>query len=218
MCDGCFIRSDKKDPKLSSVDTTVTMTSAAQESFKQCRKFKDVKKNAKRWSKKGGASSSSDPPPAKKAKSSDVHMIITSDTIDDDSTEHPSKTARLVSPNVEDVDQSEDDDSDVDHELEGVASSSKSGGVTSCSKSDDKAHDSTKTRLKARGSSFAPVLRPEGSRPEGSSPTRGWAFLPTGLYILLPVMRINLQVLAGRWDDLFSSGIGFWNWIWRHRN
>jgi len=41
-----------------------------------------------------------------------------------------------------------------------------------------------------------------------SSPTRGWAFLPTGLYILLPIMRINLQVLADRWDDLFSSGIG----------
>jgi hypothetical protein len=30
-----------------------------------------------------------------------------------------------------------------------------------------------------------------------SSPTRGWAFVPTGLYFLLPVMRINLQVLAG---------------------
>ena len=41
-----------------------------------------------------------------------------------------------------------------------------------------------------------------------SSPTRGWAFLPTGVYILLPVMRINLQVLTGRWDDLFSSGFG----------
>jgi hypothetical protein len=52
-----------------------------------------VKKNAKRWSKKGGASSSSGPPPAKKAKSAAVHMIITSDDLDDDSTEHPSKTA-----------------------------------------------------------------------------------------------------------------------------
>jgi hypothetical protein len=30
-----------------------------------------------------------------------------------------------------------------------------------------------------------------------SSPTRGWAIVPTGLYFLLPVMRINLQVLAG---------------------
>jgi hypothetical protein len=29
-----------------------------------------------------------------------------------------------------------------------------------------------------------------------SSPTRGWAFVPTGLYFLLPVIRINLQVLA----------------------
>jgi hypothetical protein len=35
------------------------MTPAAQESFKQRRKFKAVKKNAKRWSsKKNGASSS----------------------------------------------------------------------------------------------------------------------------------------------------------------
>jgi hypothetical protein len=93
MCDGCFSRSDKKTPKLSSTDTTVTMTPAAQESFKQRRKFKDVKKNAKRWSKKGGASSSSDPPPAKKAKSAAVHMIITSDALDDNSTEHPSKTS-----------------------------------------------------------------------------------------------------------------------------
>ena len=30
-----------------------------------------------------------------------------------------------------------------------------------------------------------------------SSPTRGWAFVPTGLYFLLPVMRINLQALDG---------------------
>ncbi len=37
-----------------------------------------------------------------------------------------------------------------------------------------------------------------------SSPTRGWAFVPTELYFLLPVMRINLQVLAGRWDDFCS--------------
>jgi hypothetical protein len=104
MCDGCFSRRDKKAPKLSSADTTVTMTPADQESFKQRRKFKDVKKNAKRSSKKGGASSSSGPPPAKKAKSSAVHMIITSDALDDDSTEHPSKTARVASPDVEDAD------------------------------------------------------------------------------------------------------------------
>jgi hypothetical protein len=30
-----------------------------------------------------------------------------------------------------------------------------------------------------------------------SSPTRGWAFVTTGLYFLLPVMRTKLQVLAG---------------------
>jgi hypothetical protein len=29
-----------------------------------------------------------------------------------------------------------------------------------------------------------------------SSPTRDWAFVPTGLYFLLPVMIINLKVLA----------------------
>jgi hypothetical protein len=91
-------------------------------------------------------------------------MITTSDALHDDSTEHPSKTARVASPDVEDADQSEDDDSDDDQHLEGADSSSKSGGVTSCSKSHDKARDSTKTRLKARGSIFAPVLRPEGSR------------------------------------------------------
>jgi uncharacterized OB-fold protein len=63
MCDGCFSRRDKKAPKLSSADTSVTMTPAAQESFKQRRKFKAVKENAKRWSsKKNGASSSSGPP------------------------------------------------------------------------------------------------------------------------------------------------------------
>ena len=32
---------------------------------------------------------------------------------------------------------------------------------------------------------------------QNSSPTRDWAFVPTGLYFLLPVMRINLQVLGG---------------------
>ena len=79
------------------------------------RKFKDVKKNAKRWSKKGGASSSSGPPPAKKAKSGAVRMIITSDALADDSTEHPSKTVRVASSDVEDADQSEDDDCDDDH-------------------------------------------------------------------------------------------------------
>ena len=51
-----------------------------------------------------------------------------------------------------------------------------------------------------------------------SNPTRGWAFLPTDLYFLLPVIRINLQVLTDRWDDLFTSGFGFGFWIWRHRN
>ncbi len=68
MCDGCFSRRDKKAPKLSSADTTVTMMPAAQENFKQRRKFKDVKKNAKRWSKKDGASSSSGPPTKKANK------------------------------------------------------------------------------------------------------------------------------------------------------
>jgi hypothetical protein len=149
MCDGCFIRSDKKASTFSSADTTVTMTPATQESFKQCLKFKDVKKNAKGWSKKGGASSSSGRPPAKKAKSASVHMIITSDALDDDSTEHPSKTTSVASPDVEDTDQSEDDDSDVDHHLEGAVSSSKSGGITFCSKSDDKSRDSTKSRRQA---------------------------------------------------------------------
>jgi hypothetical protein len=48
MCDGCFSRHDKKTPKLSSADTSVTMTPTAQESFKQRRKFKAVKKNVKR--------------------------------------------------------------------------------------------------------------------------------------------------------------------------
>jgi hypothetical protein len=41
---------------------SVGVTSAAQEIFKQHRKFKAVKKNAKRWSsKKTGPSSSSEP-------------------------------------------------------------------------------------------------------------------------------------------------------------
>jgi hypothetical protein len=34
MCDGCFSQCDKKTPKLSSVDTSVTMTPADQETFK----------------------------------------------------------------------------------------------------------------------------------------------------------------------------------------
>jgi hypothetical protein len=164
MCDGFFSRRDKRDPKLSSADTTVTMMPAAQESFKQRRKFKDVKKNAKRWSKKVGASSFSEPTPAKKAKSGVAHMITTSDTLDDDSTERPSKTVCVASPDVEDADHSEDDDSDDAHQLEDTVSSSKSGGVTSCSKSDDKTRGSTKTRLKARGPGFTPVLRPEEAR------------------------------------------------------
>ncbi len=63
-----------------------------------------MKKNAKRWSEKGDASSSSGLPPVKKTKSSVVHMIITSDILDDDSTENPSKTTRVASTDVEDVD------------------------------------------------------------------------------------------------------------------
>jgi hypothetical protein len=46
--------SDKKTTKLSSADTEVTMTPAAQESFKQCRKCKTVKKNEKLWSENSG--------------------------------------------------------------------------------------------------------------------------------------------------------------------
>ena len=68
---------------------------------------------------------SSGPPAAKKAKFGAVHMITTSDVLDDDSTEHPSKTVHVVSSDVEDADQSEDDDSDVDDQLEGAASSSE---------------------------------------------------------------------------------------------
>jgi hypothetical protein len=37
-----------------------------------------------------------------------------------------------------------------------------------------------------------------------SSPTRGLAFVPTGLYFSLPAMRINLQGLTDKWDD-FSA-------------
>jgi hypothetical protein len=59
----------------SSADTSVTMTPAAQESFKQRRKFKAVKKNAKRWSSKKNGASSSSGPPSKKGKSGTVHMI-----------------------------------------------------------------------------------------------------------------------------------------------
>ena len=34
------------------------------------------------------------------------------------------------------------------------------------------------------------------------SPTRGWAcFFPRGYTFLFPVIRINLQVLAVRWDN-----------------
>ncbi len=130
MCDGCFGRSDKKAPSLSSADTSVTITPAAKESFNQRRKFKSVKKNAKRWSKLGGSkkgdSSSSSGPPSKKGKTGSVHMITAFN--DEGSTQHTSKKVRLASPAVADQ----------------------------C--------DSTKTRLKARGPRFAPVLRPEGSR------------------------------------------------------
>jgi hypothetical protein len=160
MCDGCFNRPDKKTPKLSSADTSVTMTPAAKESFNQRRKFKSVKKNAKRWSQQGfkkGDSSSSSGPLSKKDKTGAVHMLTAFN--DEGSTEHTSKKARLVSPAVA-------DESDNDPELAGAASSSKQGGVMPCSKSDDKEdpRDSTKVRLKARGPRFAPVPRPEGSR------------------------------------------------------
>ena len=128
LCDGCFSKRDKKSTALSSADTTVTMTPAAQESFQKRRKFKTAKKNAKRWSKKGGASSSSSPAPAKKAKSGAVLMLTTHAFDDEGSAEQSSKTMRLSPPAVED-DQPADDESD--DELEGAASSSKSGGVTS---------------------------------------------------------------------------------------
>jgi hypothetical protein len=72
MFDGCFSRSDKKAPKLSSTDTLVTMTPVSQEIFKQCRKFKSVKKNAYRWSSKKNGACSSSGPPSKKGKSGDV--------------------------------------------------------------------------------------------------------------------------------------------------
>ncbi len=96
MCDVCFSRCDKKVPKLSSVDTSVTMTSVAQQTFMktQRRKFKAVKKNAKRWSsEKNNASFFSGPPP-KKGKSGSVHMITTFN--DKGSDEHTSKEAHLA--------------------------------------------------------------------------------------------------------------------------
>jgi hypothetical protein len=103
------------------------VTPAAQESFKQRRKFKSVKKNAKRFSKqgskKGDASSSG---PAKKGKSGAVHMITSFE--DEGSTERASKKTRLAS-DIDDADQSADDESDND--LAGAASSSKQGGVKS---------------------------------------------------------------------------------------
>jgi hypothetical protein len=82
---------------------------------------------------------------------------------DEGSTEHTSKKARLASPDIENADQSADDESDNDLQLAGAASSSKQGGVTSRGKQDDKGdlRDSTKTRLKARGPRYGPVLRPE---------------------------------------------------------
>ncbi len=70
-------------------------------------------------------------------------------------------------PDIENVDQSADDGSDNDLQLPGAAaSSSKQGGVTSrVKRQDDKGdlRDPTKTRLKARGPRYGPVLRPEGS-------------------------------------------------------
>jgi hypothetical protein len=118
MCDGCFSRCDKKAPKLSSADTSVTMTIAAQESFKQRRKFKAVKKNAKHWSSKKTGASSSSGPPSKKGKSEAVHMITAFNN--EDSTEHTSKKARLASPDIENADQSADDESDNDLQLAGA--------------------------------------------------------------------------------------------------
>ena len=86
-------------------------------------------------------------------------MITTqSDAFGDEGpTEHPSKKARLASP--------DDDESDNDLQLAGAASSSKQGGVVSRCQQDDKTdpRDSTKTRLKARGPRYGPVLRPEES-------------------------------------------------------
>ena len=166
MCDGCFNRRDKKAPRLSSADTSVTMTPAAKESFNQRRKFKSVKKNAKRWSKqssKKGEASSSSGPPAKKGKSGAVNMITSFE--DEGPTERASKKARLAS-DIEDADQSADDESDNDLQLAGAASSSKQGGVMSRGKRDDSKsdpRDSAKTRLKARGPRYGLVLRPEGA-------------------------------------------------------
>jgi hypothetical protein len=163
MCDGCFSMRDKKAPKLSSADTSVTMTPATQESFKQHRKFKAVNKNAKRWSSKKNGASSFSVPSSKKGKSGAVHMITSLN--DEGSTEHTSKKARLASSDIENADQSTDDESDDDLQLTGAASSSMQGGVTSRGEQDDKTdpRDSTKTGLKARGPQYGPVLRPEGS-------------------------------------------------------
>jgi len=165
-CDGCFGRRDKRAPRLSPVDTSVTMTPAAKESFTQRRKFKSVKKNAKRWSKLGGSkkgdSSSSSGPPSKKGKTGDVHMLTAVN--DERSTDRASKKPRLAS--IEDADQSADDESDNDLELAGAASSSKQGGVKSRGKrQDDKGdpRDSTKARLKVRGARNGPVLHLEGA-------------------------------------------------------
>jgi hypothetical protein len=132
MCDGCFSRRDKKAPKLSSADASVSMTPAAQESFKQRRKFKAVKKNAKRWSFKKNNASSSSGPPSKMDKSGAAHMITAFN--DEGSTEHTSKEARFASPDIENADQSADDEYDNDLQLAGAASSSKQGGVTASGK------------------------------------------------------------------------------------
>jgi hypothetical protein len=104
------------------------MTSAGQESFKQCRKFKAVK-NAKRWSSKKNGASSSSGPPSKKGKSGALNMITVFH--DKGSTKHISKKSRLASSVIENADQSADDDSDNDLQLAGAASSSKQGGVVS---------------------------------------------------------------------------------------
>jgi hypothetical protein len=55
------------------------------------KKFKAVKKNAKRWSSKKTDASSSSDPPSKKGKSGVVHMITAFNN--EDSTEHTSKKA-----------------------------------------------------------------------------------------------------------------------------
>ncbi len=51
-----------------------------------------------------------------------------------------------------------------------------------------------------------------------SSPTRGWALLPTGLYIFTPGHAH--QLTSSGWQVGWFVLFGNWNWIWiwRHRN